>query len=172
MRRWPLGSTMLAVAVGLAACAESSADVRGGELKFDPTPPVADEPNACPVKDEADAGSGAKWSDLYRDLFGPTGAAKCADPSCHGTAGTTASRVGILCADQAGCRESLLDKGWIQDPGDFTAPESSGFYTVLRRCDANNETVGTMPLRPASYHFSPASLARVATWLRNGAPND
>lgn len=159
-------------ALALAACADASGEVRGGEPKFDSAPPQVVEPNACPVKDEPDAGSGSKWSDLYRDLFGPTGAAKCADPSCHGSPTTGAARVGILCVDQVGCRQSLLDKGWIQPPADFEAPEASGFYTILRRCDAQNQTLGTMPQKPSSYHFSPASLARVATWLRNGAPND
>ena len=155
-----------------AACAEASGDVRGGELAFDPTPPAFVEPNACPVKDEADAGSGTAWSDLWRDLFGPTGAAKCADPICHGSPSTTASKVGLLCVDQAGCRQSLFDKGLIQDPADFASPETSAFYTILRRCDAQDQTVGTMPQRPSSYIFSPASLARVSTWMRNGAPND
>lgn len=165
------GTVVLAsAALVLAACAEASGEVRGGELAFDPTPPAFVEPNACPVEDEADAGTGTTWTDLYRDYFGPTGRAKCADPSCHGGEGTPASSIGFRCFDQSGCRASLVDR-WIVLPADAAEPEKSAFYRVLRRCNEQNETVGTMPQRP-TYYFSGASLARISTWMQGGAKDD
>lgn len=163
---------LASIALGLAACADATGEVRGGDLAFDPVPPPAAQPNACPAVDTTDAGSGTTWTDLYRDLFGPTGAAKCASTTCHGSAGTSAARIGVLCVDQQGCRQSLLDRGWIKLPADSEAPEQSAFYTVLRRCDAQQATVGVMPLLPTSYRFSEHSLERITAWLREGAKDD
>ncbi len=171
MRRAALDTSIAILAFALGACADASGEVKGGEPKFDPTPPAAPEQKICPSKDEADAGSGATWTDLWRDYFGPTGAASCTDASCHGSPSGAGVRFGMLCVDQAGCQESLHAKGVIL-PSDADAPEESMFYKVLRRCDAQDQTLGTMPQRPSSYTFSPTSLARIATWLRNGAPND
>jgi len=158
-----------AAAGAVFACARATGDVSGGEESIDPTPPayVGD----CETTETIDAGSGAKWSDLYRDLFGTTGTAKCSRFDCHGAAPGTEATKQLLCVDQAGCRQSMFDHKLVR-PDDKDAPEQSNLYQVLRHCSDDKKTQGVMPRLPASYHFSKASMARVAEWIKNGAPSD
>lgn len=166
-------------AAALAACADASGEVRGGDPRFDAAPPgPAPEEDAAAdagpfPEDLLDAGTGATWTDLYRDLFGPTGGASCAgDGLCHGSAdqaGAVAS--GFVCDSQAGCRASMLGNSGLVKSADFTAPQQSFLATIVRRRRSDGSLLGSMPKRPA-YVFSRASMERIQTWIQNGAPDD
>src|SRR5687768_590017 len=106
MRRTAPLMLVLVLAAVFAACAEASGELRGERLGFEqetsPAPFFG-----CDVTETIDAGNGETWSDLYRDLFSPSGAAKCGNPSCHGSAdGAGVDR--FACFDEAGCKASAL----------------------------------------------------------------
>jgi hypothetical protein len=62
-----------------------------------------------------------------------------------------------------------MTNGKLVTPGDATKPpEQTSLYIVLRKSDGT----GIMPKRPETVVFSPDDMARIATWLRRGAPND
>ncbi len=123
-----------------------------------------------------DSGSGTTWTDLYRDLFGPTGQASCAgDGLCHGSASQAGARGsnGFVCADKDACYASMT----AASPGlvtstDTTDPTKSVLYLTLRHRRTDGSVTGSMPKRPFSYVFSTASMARIATWIQSGAKND
>jgi hypothetical protein len=174
MRKAPLVGFGLLVFV--AACVNATTDVKGGEGLFDTTPPPSSvTPQTCDIG--ADAGSGTHWSDLYRDFFGPTGAASCAgNGTCHGDANQSGAKSsgGYVCgANKDDCRASLLSEntGLIALPADQAAPEKSGLVTELRRKKADGTVVGLMPKTPACV-FEPEAIDRITTWIKNGAPND
>ncbi|HVH46865.1 MAG TPA: hypothetical protein VM925_31195 [Labilithrix sp.] len=161
-----------AVIVALVACSEAGGDVKGGGLtdsglEATSPPPPAEAP--C-------VGSGTKWSDLYRDIFGPTGRpGSCSFRSnCHGTPDGAGARsgAGIECFDEKACRQSLFDKN-IVSPSDSAAPDSSGLFVGLLRIRRPDGTVsGFMPQAPADYIFPSACLERMKTWIRDGAKDD
>lgn len=134
----------------LAACAEASTDqVDGGNLKA-PTP-------SGPV----DAGAGITFTDLYRDLFGPTGSASCSGGggSCHGTASPPG---GFGCgSNKSDCRTSVAA---LAAGADF---KSSGLFAILRK--SNGE--GRMPKSP-TFVFDDPTLNRIAAWAAAGAKDD
>jgi hypothetical protein len=121
-----------------------------------------------------DGEGGTTWSALYRDFFGPAATSSCAgNATCHDSAsapGATGSH-GYVCADQKGCRSSMLseDAALVQ-PSDATAPEKSTLIQVLRR-QTSDGVVGSMPKR-SSFTFTSEQIARIETWIRNGAPDD
>lgn len=176
------GLVLVTVAVlGAAACATATGDVSGGDARFDASAPAFDDSSdfgegGVPPEDLRDAGSGTTWTALYRDLFGPSAPSGCAgDGDCHGTAtqaGAEASG-GFVCADQAGCRDSLLSPstGLVQAK-DAAEPSKAALIFELRHRNAAGKVVGIMPKRPASYVFSHDSMARIETWIQNGSPND
>ncbi|AKU95388.1 hypothetical protein AKJ09_02052 [Labilithrix luteola] len=173
--------------VGLA-CSDGGGQIRGGQTQFDGAPPSNEEGDpglqegdasdidaASWPEEQVDAGSGTTWTDLYRDFFGPTGAASCSSSgTCHGdpaAAGTTKS-AGYLCADKDGCRQSMLsDTTALIQTRDFSAPEGSTLVRILWQRKTNGTLTGSMPKTPR-YVFSRASLERIQTWIGNGAPND
>src|SRR5262245_12630143 len=70
-----------------AACASAHGEVLGGDLVADagaltPGPPPCNAAELANV----DCGTGSKWSELYRDIFGPTNQpGSCSIQSkCHG----------------------------------------------------------------------------------------
>jgi hypothetical protein len=162
--------TIAALVLVAAACdAGRSDDEGGGVARKD------EAESASNAEDLVDAGAGTTWTDLYRDLFGPTAPASCAGTGmCHGTADESGARGsnGYVCTSREGCRESMLslETGIVQ-PSDSKAPEKSTLIAMLRRRSASGGIVGTMPKR-SEYVFSRDSIARVETWIRNGAPND
>lgn len=155
------GLAPLALAA-LVACGDASTEVSGGVPRFDAAAPQA----------TGTGGTGTTWSSLYGDLFGPSGAASCkGSGACHGDgeqAGALGSG-GFVCADKDGCVASLKSVGLVKD-SDKGQPDNSAFYRVLRRVE-NGQTLGLMPKSPA-YVFSDGDLARIKTWIANGAPND
>jgi hypothetical protein len=167
------GLLLASTAFFAVACATATGDVSGGGAKFDATAPAFNPPNTGgPVVDE---GSGTRWSDLYRDLFGPTGRANCSlEARCHGTPDSEGAKsaAGITCFDQANCYQSLRDKNMVT-PADATAPENCVLLSgILRLKKADGVVIGFMPEKPATYVFSDASIERIKTWIRNGSPND
>lgn len=139
----------------------------------DPSPGVPIEADAAvPLSVARDSGSGATFTDLYRDLLGPSGAATCTKAgSCHGGASESGTRAsGYICgADKAECRSTLLSSGLLV-PGekDFT---KSKLYAVLRK-DAGGSVRGNMPKSPTDYVFTAAELDRIGQWVATGAPDD
>jgi hypothetical protein len=159
-----------AVACGSSAEKEPSQGAQSGVARA-----AAPSGNGSPAPaDTMDASTGATWSALYRDFFGPTGAASCAgNGTCHGApdqSGAEGSN-GYVCASQDGCRESMLSlvTGVVQ-ASDAQAPEQSTLVTMLRRRTSSG-VVGSMP-KLSSYVFDSGSIDRIETWIRNGAPND
>jgi hypothetical protein len=134
----------------------------------------ADVQTGPPPEDSVDAGSGITWTDLYRDLFGPSGQASCAgDGGCHGAAESSGSvPSGFVCASKGDCRASILsaDSSLVL-PGDSSAPARSQLVATLRRRSATGGIIGLMPKSPA-YVFSHDSINRIEAWIRNGAPDD
>jgi hypothetical protein len=125
----------------------------------------------------ADATSGtetpvpARFSELYRDYFGPTGVASCAgDGACHGSAhqdGALAS--GYVCGDTASaCRASIVRAGLVSREG-AALVEATRLYQILRKPDGR---FGSMPKRPETLTFSKEDMARIGSWIDAGAPDD
>lgn len=126
-------------------------------------------------EERVDAGSGSTWTDLYRDFFGPTGAASCAgDGNCHGTRDTQGAlgSQGYVCADKDGCWASMTAASpGLVTTADATDPTKSTLYVTLRHRRSDGSLAGSMPQRP-SYVFSVASMDRIASWIQRGAKND
>jgi hypothetical protein len=167
--------------VGIAlvvACAEAGGEVKGGELTdaglaaTNPppfTPPTEMEPAVC-------RGTGTRWSDLYNDIFGPTGEpGSCSYRSnCHGSPDSAGARspAGIQCYDMKGCRQSFFDRNLVAQK-DSAAPEKSGLLLgLLRHRKADGTVIGFMPQSPAGYLFSDVCVDRIKTWIRDGLKDD
>lgn len=115
-------------------------------------------------------GDGSRFTDLYRDFFGPEGGASCGAASiCHVPGGTGLQTSGYECApDQNGCWASMT--GSIVPDGGTSMPESTTLYRALRKAPPAAGS-GPMP-RNSAFAFCPADLERIATWIENGARND
>lgn len=163
-------ASLLALTATCLGCATADGDVAGGDPRgFDMTPP-AFTPDTTPCTSE---GAGARWSDLYRDLFGPTGrTGSCTfSAGCHQRTGNAAAKLAFQCYDQSGCYQSLVDGGWIK-PTDSAAPDESSFLKALLRLQkADGTVIGFMPKEPICVYPEPA-LARIRTWIRDGAKNE
>jgi hypothetical protein len=165
-------STSVLVAITLVACATATGDVTIAPEKFDAAKPPAPEA-ACAIE----SGSGTKWSDLHRDLFGPTSRpGSCSYKSnCHGTADQSGAKTsnGFVCgADKAECRSNLIKTNLVNDL-DKAAPEKSSLIAgILRVRNPAGDVVGIMPQEPSNCVYSDASLERIKTWIRNGIPDD
>lgn len=156
--------------VGVSALCLSCTDTSEDDVRAD-----AGATNAPDRPEEAlDAGSGSRFTDLYRDFFGRGGAASCAgDGACHGgaeEAGALGSG-GYVCADEPGCRASMTSVLVGDIPAALAAPEATRLYRVLRHRREDGTIGGSMPRRPG-YVFSRASMERVRNWISNGAPKD
>ena len=162
------GACLALVAIAAAACAEATGEVRGGET-LDTAPPP--QPSSICFDEDAGPG-GVRWSDLHRDLFGPTAFSRCAgNGACHGDPEQRGARSsGIVCgADARACRASFIASNWVK-PG---APEDSAILTALRRQNADGGIdVGVGMPRIPSCAFSVASMERIRAWIENGAPDD
>lgn len=155
-----------AATFGLIACS-ATGDTIGGDPRFDPTETI--DASA----EEEDAGSGTRFTDLYRDFFAPTGRASCAGSGqCHGSAADLgAASSAFVCSDQATCYSTMTGAANLAKPSNASDPSKSALVGILRHRDASNDIVGYMPKSPA-YVFSAASMARISTWIAAGVPND
>lgn len=142
------------------ACAVASTDeVAGGSPRFDPTPParvVPADPTVSPTS----------FTALYRDFFGPGGAASCAGSSCHsqGGGGTFAFTCGT---DKGECATSAAVLATNNVDGERTTDfRASRLFRIVRKQDG-----GRMP-QGSDFVFDEAALARIEAWVKNGAKND
>jgi hypothetical protein len=139
-------------------------------------PPVVDV-DQCP-----DAGTPAAWSDLYNCYFGPSGIAKCGSASgCHDIANDDGAQgSGFVCGHSSlecwqGMNMSVLPNGvpivFGPDGGiPLADPTTATLWLALRK--TSGEGLDNMPLLPATATFSSYDVARIATWIGRGAPND
>ncbi len=130
-------------------------------------------PNPC--ADAGYRGEGGTFTDLYRDFFGPPEAgpalASCAArPICHVPKGTGELIThGYQCfPDQATCWKSMTST--IVPMGGSASPEDTTLYKALRKGPPST-TSGPMP-KDSEFTFCADDLARIRTWIANGAKND
>jgi hypothetical protein len=163
-------AAVVPLASAVPACVNAPESATGGDFLFDAEAPINTSPH--------DAGTGSKWSDLYRDFFGPTGQASCTTTGdCHGTMDQSGARaIGFVCGQtKDDCYMSMLTS--IVPPGGTPAgaripAESTVLYQNVRKImPANGAPQGTMP-RSSTFAFSPADLQRIAAWMNAGALND
>ncbi len=163
---------LAAAFVSAVACSSSSgSSTPSGDADAAPADAAAE---AAPEPPEDDAGSGTKWTDLYRDFFGPSGRASCAgDGACHGAPNQAGAITagGFVCADEAGCRTKMIESGLVRLPADASDPSSSTLVRILRKRNPDGSVTGIMPKRPA-YVFSKTSIGRIETWIASGAKPD
>ena len=173
--------------VGVSACSDGSAGGRAansGQASFDAgAEAIAEDAGAQGTPDEAGAtdsgapdycaeagsrGSGAAFSDLYRDFFGPSGQASCSARSiCHVPGGTGMQTAGgYECyPDEPGCWASMTST-IVPDGGSMT-PEDTTLYRALRKAPPIPGS-GPMP-RNSTFAFCPDDLARIRSWIVAGA---
>ncbi|HEX8793640.1 MAG TPA: hypothetical protein VF765_22005 [Polyangiaceae bacterium] len=164
------GAAALAVAVAAFATATtacSSSTSGEGATEGDGGPDAAASDYCL---EAGSRGDGSRFTDLYRDFFGPEGGASCSATSiCHVPGGTGLKTSGYECApDQDGCWLSMTSS--IVPDGGTPMPESTGLYKALRKAPPTPGS-GPMP-RNSTFAFCPADLQRITTWIQNGAPND
>jgi hypothetical protein len=153
-----------ASSMGIAACSSGSG---GGASEGDGG---GDAGISAYCLEAGSRGDGSRFTDLYRDFFGPTGAASCSAASiCHVPGGTGFQTSSFECApDQNGCWASMTSS--IVPDGGTSMPEATTLYKALRKAPPTTGS-GPMP-RNSSFAFCPADLERIATWIQSGAPND
>lgn len=168
---------LIAVAA-LGACAEAGGEVKGGGLtEAGVAATTAPEVKAAEKKltPAPCNGTGTRWTDLYNDIFGPTGApGSCTFQSnCHGPGGGGArSLAGVQCFDMKGCRQSFLDRNLVT-PKDMADPEDSNLLKgLLRRLRPDGTPFGFMPEAPEDYVFSETCVERMKAWIREGMKDD
>ncbi len=122
------------------------------------------------------ANSGATWSALYADFFGPKGQASCGGGGteggdCHGSVtqhGYMASN--FLCPLEgdasAECWKGMTSKG---DGGANLVDVQ--FDAGLGGLLCQNYCVGIMPLN-CTYYFSPDDMSRIHAWVKAGGKDD
>ena len=171
--------------VSVVSCTSASGDVEGGgpRLGYDASPPPQlVVPITEPTFDDAPKTS---FRGLYRDFFGRRALSSCAGrTSCHADAtGLGAKGSHFICADKDSCWDTMRH-AIDADPkvstvpliadSDVTAPENAYLFSVVRLVDASGvkqEHLG-MPKVPSDFFFKPDEIARMQTWIRNGALND
>jgi hypothetical protein len=174
-----------AAAAAMPACATATGEVTGGESLYDGAVAPAPEVDSGPVdsdtpegstKDAADANlPPATWTELYKDYFGPAGAASCAgNGTCHGDMSQLGYMTsGYLCppADQNGCYTGIVSpSAGLVMPGNGVPFPMTYLYTVIRKSVGTNIALD-MPKSPV-YSFTPDDIARISSWVAAGAKND
>ena len=169
------GPVIAAIAI---ACYDAPQSPTGGDPLFDAQPPPSTDNDACPIP--ADAGA-ATWTSLYADFFGPTGIGQCGDmtrmdgteqTSCHHDAtGNGAMASGFICGDtQQSCWAGITSPSasFIGQRVVVAGDPCASYVTQVLRHDGG----GLMPYYPTSVVFSDQDMARVATWIAQGAQNN
>lgn len=159
----------------IAACAEAGGELRGGgvtETGEKATKPPAFAPDAA--ADDRPCGEGTKWSELYRDIFGPTGqGGSCVfTAACHGSPSGDGAGVGILCENEAGCRQSFIDEGLVSAANASNPDGAKLLDSILRYRKPNGTIPGFMPAEPIGYTFPPTCIERIKGWIARGIPAD
>ena len=172
-------SYVLLAAIGLAVgCSNAKPDAKGGEARFDASPPVVDQPSP-PNDSGADGGAcdsdsekTATWTALYGCFFGPGSGAfgGCAgNGQCHGAVGQAGEQASaFVCADKAGCLSSMKGNSGLAIAG--TPGDQTVLFGVIRK---RSPATGFMPKSTFSqYTFSENSVQRLVTWINAGAKDD
>jgi hypothetical protein len=162
-----VAAAVLALSMG---CDGATGSVKGGE------------PVLCPPSN-----AGSTWTDLYADYFGPCGRAGCSGQSeCHldaSSAGVPLS--GFVCgATQQSCWEGVA-LGIPPDAGGVFPPIVTGgeLLSALHKSQPTGQDLDDMPCGeaaisaacpPASspYAFTPSDLARISSWIQQGAQDN
>lgn len=155
--------TLLLFAALIVGCYGDPPTVTGGEARFDAAAPAAEDVF------KIDRAGGSTWPELYRDYFGPSGAASCAGSGvCHGASDQPGAKAsGYVCAGSADDCYAGMVKGHLFIPGDTSkAPDAVVLHVVLRKSDGT----GFMPKSPAKV-FGTGDMARIDAWLAAGAPS-
>ena len=124
--------------------------------------------------------SGDKFSDLYRDLVNvDTGSAKCQTPSCHGAA---PGQLGLIMGSTKDAMYAALTTYIPPDfgpnvlvapqPGGGDASAKSSLLLVVGNGGTPPQYMPKLLTDHSNRKLSDAQLARVASWLKRGAPND
>jgi hypothetical protein len=162
----------IVLSLGLVACVASPEPVTGEDPLFDASPPgPPDDGDAAFTGPSCAPDGGATWTDLYRDCFGPNEAACGGSVGCHSAVtdeGYMSS--GFLCGmTQDSCWMGMTAMDSIVPTGGSSTPTTTSLYANLRKAPPN--VGGTMP-KLSTFAFAPADLARISTWIANGAKND
>jgi hypothetical protein len=168
----PFALIALATSFGAVACVGSPEPVTGEEGLFDASPPgPPDDGDGSTAAQSCAPDGGATWTDLYRDCFGPGEAACGGSVGCHSAVtdqGYLSS--GFLCGmTQDSCWMGMTAMGSIVPEGGTSTPTTTSLYENIRKAPPN--VGGSMP-KFSSFAFAPADLARISTWIANGAQND
>jgi hypothetical protein len=109
------------------------------------------------------SGGTVTWTELYNDIFGPTGTSNCSrSSSCH-----VQSRVGFQCGTTSTtCYDGLMSAGLVT-PG---ASASSSALVTPVQSPLCGSLGGNMPLVGSC--VTPAQLAQIQAWLASGAPDN
>lgn len=183
-----LVAVVLPVVVLPLACTDAGGHESGGELSFEAGTPATPTGEGGPG-----GGSGTTWTDLYRDFFGPGGAAKCAgNGQCHGAADQPGAKTsgGYVCPDVMGtvpegganpakaqCRDTMT-KVIIVDPavpGVSTCGQpfaKSYMHNVIRKATHDPNDENNMPKSPYTFTFSDDAVKRIDTWVQAGCPDN
>jgi hypothetical protein len=137
--------------------------------------------------------TGSTWTDLYADYFGPGGSGSCSGQSyCHDTAAATGAMTsGFVCGPtQESCWEGMVF-GIPADAGGGIFPplassEGAQLFSALHKTTSSGQDLDNMPCGAApqgaepplclstnaAYAFTPADLARITSWIQQGAQDN
>jgi hypothetical protein len=184
-------SVSLIASFSLCACGDAAGSLEGGQALPLPTSSARGASFGGSGADTGDSGSAssvvadaappaATWTTLYALYFGNpmTGGCGAFPGSCHQAAGDSGAKVppssGFVCgATQDACYQGMLNATpplisttrYVADP--TTAPLYQAVYQGGLFGSASNN----MPLT-ANFVFSPADMSLIATWMKDGAPNN
>jgi hypothetical protein len=136
----------------------------------------------------APSNGGSTWTDLYADYFGPCGRAGCSGQGeCHENASSPGVLFsGFICGTtQESCWEGMTigiapDAGGVY-PAIVTGGE---LVSALHKSPPAAQNLNNMPCEAAaaavfacsptssSYAFTPADLARISSWIQQGAQDN
>lgn len=177
-RRLALALVLLA----LAGCDSASGTVSGGEA----------------LVSEPDSGGGTTFTALYADFFGPSGKTSCtAQSTCHGDANQNGAQIsGFVCGtSKEACWQSMTQASDtdlfppIVTPG-VTDPKATVLYKCLHQpasssdnsiCSKSQTAIDcnmpcgdppTCTVGAAVYTFTADDLARITTWIQQGAQDN
>jgi hypothetical protein len=175
----PIRGALLALLLCLGGCADATGSVQGGEA-------LTSEEGGTPT-----------WTGLYTDYFGPSGQASCtAQAGCHGTASASGAMIsGFVCGSTkescwAGMTQGIgVDAGGVFCPivcvgscnGQAcpTDPTQQTLWQDIHKAQAsglNNMPCGgnlvECPASGSTYTFTSSDLARIQTWIQQGAQDN
>lgn len=118
--------------------------------------------------------------DIFKPLFDATGAAKCADVTCHGDPANVQGRLLLVPGDAVASRQALLDYQFDNPAGPYitctTPADSKILCNMSLGATANpyGKCSLTMPVvdNVGAQTLTQAQLELIAQWIACGAPNN